>query len=243
MRRNPRVGVIIAAGGKGRRLGGGVPKQFRRMGGIPIIERTMRLFQEHPGVHEIVIVAPPRYRNKVVGIARRAKCSKVTRVVSGGAERQHSVWNGMNAFLAVPDILLVHDAVRPLVSVAIVTGVIQEAARHKAAVAAVRVKDTIKVEQPKGFVSSTLDRDRLRAVQTPQGFRVEVIREAHLRAKRSRYIGTDEASLVERFLGIPVRVVEGDYRNLKITTKEDLEMAEFLLQTGKMAKRVQQRRA
>ncbi|MBM2845512.1 MAG: ispD [Bacteroidetes bacterium] len=228
----PSVGVIIPAGGKGVRFGGRVPKQFHLLEGSPILRTTVTIFHSLKEVGEVVVVVPPA---NVVSVSRemaRAGLTKVTAVVPGGRERQDSVRNGLMSFKNRPDIVLVHDAVRPLVSPASIRQVIRSAQKGGAAVVGVRLKDTIKTEYPRGFYQRTLDRSNLWAVQTPQGFRYDVLLKAHQKANRDRFTGTDESSLVER-LGIAVRIVEGDERNFKITTRRDLELAKILMKRRK----------
>lgn len=222
-----RVGIVIPAAGRGRRFGAAHPKQFFRLNGQPILLKTLRIFHGIRAIKEIVVVAPAKYLKDVERLIRSSRLNKVTRIVAGGWERQHSVWNGLTSFTRPPDIVLVHDAVRPLVTRVIIEEVIRQSARHKAAAAGVRVKDTVKVEGRKGFYTKTLDRSRLWVVQTPQGFRFATLMNAHLMARKSRFLGTDEASLVER-LGIPVKIVEGSIRNIKITAKEDVPLAKWL---------------
>jgi 2-C-methyl-D-erythritol 4-phosphate cytidylyltransferase len=219
-----KVGVIIAAGGSGRRLGGSTPKQFLVLGTKTMLEISTRGFDSHPLVSEIVVVAPRKFVPRVSRIMRTARLGKVTCVVAGGATRQDSVWNGMNAMLPLPDIILVHDAARPFVTKTVITRVIMGARKHGAAVVGVRVKDTIKVEKPRGFYARTLDRNSLWAVQTPQGFGGTLLMRAHRAARTGRFVGTDEASLVER-LGRKVRIIEGNERNLKVTSPDDMEIA------------------
>ncbi len=221
------VGVVIAGGGKGARMGGNVPKQFLTLNRRPILLRSIDVFRTLRSVREIVVVVPAPHIDRVRRMIARASLGTVCRIVAGGKERQESVWNGMCGFLREPDILLVHDAVRPLVSARVVREVIREADRHGAAVVGVPVKDTIKVEESAGFYARTLNRANLWAVQTPQGFRSELLFRAHRAARKARYVGTDEASLIER-LGLPVRIVRGDYSNIKITTPEDMKMAALL---------------
>ena len=223
-----RVGVVIPAGGQGVRFGGKAPKQFLSLQGKTILHRSIALFESIRAVQEIVVVVPTRYVKKVRGMVNRSDFGKASRIVSGGPKRQDSVWNGLNAFSTRPDIVLVHDAVRPLVSRQVVEDVIRQAIRYRAAVVGVRIKDTVKVEGKKGFYTQTLDRENLWAVQTPQGFDYALLTRAHRAVRKARYVGTDEAALVER-LGIPVRIVPGDERNIKITTKKDLELAKLLL--------------
>lgn len=226
-RKTLRVGVVIPAGGRGRRMGSDVPKQFMLLAGKPVLYHSIRVFDIHPLVDEIVVVVPDNQVMVAERLVANARFKKVSHVVVGGAERQFSVRNGLLAFDEAPDIVLVHDAVRPLVSRDVITTIIDASRKYKAAVVGVPVKDTIKLESD-GFYRKTLDRSRLRAVQTPQGFRYEILMRAHLAAQRSAFLGTDESSLVER-LRIPVKVVPGDPKNIKITTKDDLKFAEFLL--------------
>jgi 2-C-methyl-D-erythritol 4-phosphate cytidylyltransferase len=224
----PRVGVVIAAGGRGKRLGSRVPKQFLPLDGIPILQRTVVLFASMRSVDEIVITSPKEYFSRVRRLLGLLGCRKILSIVPGGKERQDSVWNGINGFISKPDIVLVHDAVRPLVSRKTVNEVIASATSYGAAVVGVRVQDTIKVEGKKGFYARTLDRTSLWAVQTPQGFAFDLLMRAHKAARRSGYLGTDEASLVER-LNVPVRIVEGNRMNIKITAPIDLRLAEMLV--------------
>jgi len=218
------VAVIIPAGGSGKRLGGVLPKQFLLLGDTPILVASVRAFERLPEVREVVVVAPAAYVPRTTRLLTRARCRKVSCVIAGGRERQGSVRLGLEHLSAVPDILLVHDAVRPLVTVRVIRRVITAAKKYGAAVVGVPVKDTTKLEGKKGFATKTLPRHLLWAVQTPQGFLFSLFRHAHVRAAAAGVFGTDDASLVER-LGIPVRIVEGDQRNIKITTREDLALA------------------
>jgi 2-C-methyl-D-erythritol 4-phosphate cytidylyltransferase len=222
----PDVGVIIAGGGQGSRIGGKLPKQFLPLAGIPILARTVGLFERMGLVSSIVVVVPGAYVVRARNLLRRAGCKKVTAVVGGGESRQESVREGLHAFSSPPDIVLVHDAVRPFVRPATVTSVVEAVVRFGAAVVGVKVTDTIKVGNREGYYINTPDRSALWAVQTPQGFRYDLLAAAHRAAGKNRFIGTDEASLVER-LGVMVKIVEGDYGNIKITTREDLEVAKM----------------
>ena len=218
----PDVAVIIPAGGAGRRMGGSTPKQFLRVGGLPIIAVTVRAFERvaggaadhRRGASRAMLHGP-------TGMLRQAGCGKVTAVVEGGKERQDSVRTGLAMITGDPGVVLIHDAVRPFVSPKVIAAVIRDAARYGAAVVGVRVKDTIKREGEKGFYQDTLPRHLLWAVQTPQGFTRHLIEKAHAKALRDGFVGTDDAMLVER-MRLPVRIVEGDYGNAKITTREDL---------------------
>jgi 2-C-methyl-D-erythritol 4-phosphate cytidylyltransferase len=165
-------------------------------------------------------------------IVARFAFTKVKAVVAGGSERQASVRLGLEACLAADeDLILVHDGVRPLLTADCIDRLLPVAARFGACILAVPVKDTIK-EVAAGVVQGTPDRQRLWQVQTPQVFRLGLLRRAHRQAQRDGYLGTDDAALVER-LGEVVAVVEGDYRNIKITTTEDLLIAQAFLTAGR----------
>jgi 2-C-methyl-D-erythritol 4-phosphate cytidylyltransferase len=204
-----------------------LPKQLLLLRGKPILQRTIEVFESVDNVHEIVVVVPEDQTRRAEQLVTKAGLRKVSHVVVGGRERQHSVRNGLLSFDQEPDIVLVHDAVRPLVSVEIIKLIITQSEKHGAAVVGVRVKDTVKSEAG-GFYKKTLDRSKLWAVQTPQGFRYEILKRAHVAAQRSAFLGTDDASLVER-LRVPVKVVEGDYQNIKITTADDMKIAKVFL--------------
>lgn len=227
------VAVVIAAGGRGKRMGGTLPKQFLRLGGVPVLQRTVAAFHGIRAVRMIILVVPPVHVARTRSLVRRAGFTKVAGIVSGGKERQDSVWSGLEACRGRADLVLVHDAVRPLVERSLITAVIRAAGRYAAAVAAVRTKDTIKVEARRrpGYFSHTLPREGLWSVQTPQGFRFDILWRAHRKARREGFVGTDEASLVER-LGVHVRIVPGSERNIKITTPADRRLAESLLERG-----------
>jgi len=214
-------------------MGGRTPKQFLPLAGVPVIERTIGIFDAHPAVREIVVVVPRGSLRRAQALVRRSGFGKVACVVAGGAERQHSVLRGLEACAHTSDIVLVHDAVRPLVSRVVIDGVIRAAARYGAAVPALPVTDTIKTQTGAraGFLSGTLPRGELWSVQTPQGFRFTLLRDAHTKAARAGFAGTDDASLVER-LGIPIRIVPGSDANIKITTPGDRKLAESLLAEG-----------
>ena len=224
----PSVGVVIAAGGRGRRLGGTTPKQFLLLDGIPILQRTTELFASLRSVGEIVVTSPRDCLRRVERLLAGIACGKLVSIVPGGKERQDSVWRGLQGFLLRPDIVLVHDAVRPFVSRQTIEEVILAATKYGAAVTGVRIQDTVKMEGEKGYYSGTIDRSKLWAVQTPQGFAYDLLLRGHRKARSRGYVGTDEASLVER-LGIPVRIVEGDPMNIKITTPQDLRLAKMWL--------------
>jgi 2-C-methyl-D-erythritol 4-phosphate cytidylyltransferase len=218
------IAVIIPAGGAGKRMGGRLPKQFLRLRGEPILLRSVRAFERILAVRQIIIAVPREHLERTQRLVQAGKCRKVTAIVVGGRERQDSVRIALEWIIGTPAIVLVHDAVRPMVSRQVIDEVVAAAWRWGAAVVGVRVKDTIKTEGNPGFYGKTLPRHLLWAVQTPQGFKTHLIVQAHRSAHRAGYLGTDDAALVER-LRIPVRIVEGSPKNLKITTKDDFEVA------------------
>jgi len=240
----PEVGVILVAAGRGRRLGGSVPKQYRPLGGIPMLLRALRPFVSHPAVDHVVVVLPPGDSSAPPAWLADLLGPRLS-LVDGGAERSDSVAHGLAAVPGHCRIILVHDAARPFVERDTIDAVIAIARGGAGAVPATPVGDTLKEagEDPPGHapdpavppshpVSRTIPRDRLWAAQTPQGFPRGVLEEAHARARQEGLRGTDDAMLVER-LGVPVRLVAGSVRNFKVTSEADIEVAEALLQAGR----------
>ena len=213
------VGVVIPAGGIGRRLGHRTPKQLLRMGATTIVARTVAHFVRHPSVTEVVVVAPADYLVRTRRALAQIRTARV-RVVEGGAERQDSVRHGVRALSDGVRIIAVHDAVRPFLSRELIDRVVGAARAHGAAICALPIAETVKRVRD-GKVQTTIDRTGLWAVQTPQAFHASLLREAHEKAQRDGYVGTDEAMLVER-LGHAVAVVPGLRENIKITTPDDL---------------------
>ena len=218
-----RIAVVIPAGGIGTRMGGRVPKQFLTIGGGSILSATVRCFVGHPSVDLVVVAAPAAHLTRTRRLLRPLAASGRLSVVEGGAERQDSVWRGLQALPEAVEIVLVHDAVRPFVTRNLIEDVVRAAAETGAAICARPIAETVK-RVSEGHVQETVDRRGLWAVQTPQGFRAGLLREAHEKARRDGVVGTDDAMLVER-LGQPVRVVLGSGENIKITTPEDLRHA------------------
>ncbi len=212
------VAVLIPAGGVGARLARRTPKQFLRVGGEAILAATVRHFRRHPRLAAIVVAAPAAH----VVRARRLLGPGVT-VVSGGATRQESVRLALEAAPHGVRVVLVHDAVRPFITRGLVDAVLAAARADGAAICALPVAETVKRVRD-GVVEATVDRAGLWAVQTPQAFRAEILREAHDKARRDGVAATDDAMLVER-LGHRVRVVPGLPGNVKITTPDDLRRA------------------
>ncbi|OQA91100.1 MAG: Bifunctional enzyme IspD/IspF [Elusimicrobia bacterium ADurb.Bin231] len=211
-----KISAIIVAAGSGKRFGG--KKQFEVIEGKSIIELTAEKILTCGRIREIVLVLPDE------DVARfRRSCTKKLHIISGGATRQHSVYNGLKTLSADTDIVLVHDGVRPLVNRRIIADTIEGAIKFGAVVAGVRVKDTVKAVSPSGAVESTPDRNSLYLAQTPQAFRYSLIMDAYEKAFEDDYYSTDDSALVER-LGARVKIVPGDYKNIKITTKEDIAL-------------------
>ena len=215
-----RIAVVIPAGGLGTRFGARTPKQFMKIGRLPIVTVTVRHFARYPGVAAIVVAAPQshvqRTRRALAPLGRRVPLS----VVPGGGSRQDSVWLAIQAVPESAEIIVVHDAVRPLISERLIADVVNAAGEYGAAICALPVVETVKRVRD-AVVEATLDRSELWVVQTPQAFRADLLREAHEKARRDAVVGTDDAMLVER-LGHPVRVVRGLPENVKITTPDDL---------------------
>lgn len=220
--------VVVTAAGLSRRMGGG-NKLLMSLRGEPVLVHTLRVFQEFPGVEEIVVSAPPGQEEEYRRLAAAHGLDRVQRVVPGGAERQHSIFEALKSLKGAPeDPVAVHDGARPLLAPALLRRLLEALEGWDGAIPAVPVKDTIKrVDPSTGVVLETLTRAELVAVQTPQVFPLGVLVEAYRRAFGAGHLGTDDASLVE-WAGGRVRVVEGDYRNLKITTAEDLTLADSL---------------
>ena len=228
----PDVGVVIPAAGRGRRMGGRIPKQFLMLDGVPILLRSVDVFARRRDIRQVVLVVPGAHRRRVERMLRGYRHRSKVSIVAGARVRQESVRAGIEALEASVAIVLVHDAVRPLVRPEVVAEVIRCARRYGASLAGSPVRDTIKKEGRREFATETVPRERLWAVQTPQGFRRELLERAHRRARRDGFVGTDEASLVER-LHIPVRIVRSGPENVKITVPGDLRMAVFLLKSRK----------
>jgi 2-C-methyl-D-erythritol 4-phosphate cytidylyltransferase len=242
-----KVVVIIPAAGLGTRMapvtskGKGPSKQFTELGGTPILIHTIRKFAASPRVNEIVVALR---KDEMSGFQERLRgdstsgVSTKTRLVEGGEHRQHSVANALATVSAsADDVVLVHDAVRPFVTDEIVDEVIHGAEKFGAAIAGVPAVDTVKkVERTAdgALITATIPREHVVMAQTPQGFRYAVLKRAFDEAAADGFLGTDEASLVERS-GHEVAVVMGSPRNIKITTPGDMELAEFYLQKYKVS--------
>ncbi len=218
MYRDKTVTVIIAAAGSGSRMGGRLPKQYMETGGEVILRKTVNIFASCNIIDEIIVVADRAYMD----LCEEVLSGIEHRTVPGGRQRQDSVYEGLKC--TDTDIVLIHDGARPFVTQQIITEVTAAAAEYRAAVCAVRPKDTIRTEH------GTLNRDELYAVQTPQGFDTAAIKAAYEKAYAQGFYGTDDAGIAER-AGLDIRTVPGSYDNIKITTREDLPM-EIRVGTG-----------
>ena len=218
-------GAVIVAAGSATRMGG-IDKVMAELGGEPMIRRTVRAFQDCDAVSEIVVVTREDLIMPITSLC--SGMSKVTAVVAGGKSRQESVHLGLNVLSGKIRLAAIHDGARPLVSWQVIDRVIRAANTYGAAAPAIAVKDTIKVVQG-GVVKQTPDRASLCAVQTPQVFDFDLLRGALKKAEQDGAQVTDDCSAVER-MGMAVKIVEGDERNLKVTTPLDLKIAELLLE-------------
>jgi len=220
-----KVTAIILAAGRGERMKTErVGKQYLPLGGKPILVHTLLAFEECPSIEEIILAVKKEEIDYCqLSIVKRFGLRK-----AGGERRQDSVYNALKKVNKDCCIILVHDSVRPFITREMIRRTIEATRVHKAVVTAVPVTDTIKEGDGRGFVERTLDRDRLWSIQTPQGFESNLIKEAYSRACERNFSGTDDASLVEE-MGHSVKVIEGSHENIKITTPEDLIIAEAIL--------------
>lgn len=221
--------AIILAAGRGTRMNQNINKMFLPLKGKPLIAHTLEVFCSLDIIQGIVLVVSPgeedMMREKVLDVYPPKKPIKL---VCGGAERQHSVYNGLKDLPSDTQLVAIHDGARPLITPQVIERSFEVAKKWGAAVAGMPVKDTIKLVDPSGKVKDTPDRNYLWLVQTPQTFSYPLIMEAHDKATRDNFLATDDSSLVER-LGRDVYMIEGGYENLKITTPEDIAIAEGIL--------------
>ena len=213
------VSVIFPAAGQGKRMGLGFNKIFTELSGKPILIQTLLTFSHCDCVDELIIAVDINEMEIIRKVLSKIPKLKPYKIVAGGSERQYSVYNGLMAVDPASDIVLVHDAARPLISETVIQNVINEVMISGSAVCAVPVKDTTAEINEMGFIERVPDRNKLWAIQTPQGFKKEILIEAHKKA--------DEASLVRR-TSHAVKLVMGDYNNIKVTTPTDLVIAEML---------------
>lgn len=221
------ISAIILAGGKGKRMGAKISKQYIELKGKPILYYTIKRFSDYKDINRVILVLPKdeiEYCKKEV----LDKYSlKVDLIVEGGKERQDSVFNALDKLID-DEIVLIHDGARPFVSESIIEQGIKYANLYGAAAPGVMPKDTIKIKDQNGFSISTPDRNTLVAIQTPQVFKLDIIKECHRRIKEEKRVVTDDTMVVEAYNN-KVYLYEGDYTNIKVTTPEDLILAEKLI--------------
>ncbi len=221
--------AIIPAGGVGKRLGADVAKQYLFLSGLPVLAHTIRVFQKSAVISDIVLVVPREDLASVrKQIIEKYGLTKVVAIVAGGNERQDSVRNGLRAIAEKCDIVIVHDGVRPFVTEGMIAQVVAAAVDDGAAAIGVKAKDTIKETSDENIVTGTLPRHHLWQTQTPQAFQYDLLCRAYETAAEDHFYGTDDASLVER-IGAKVRMIAGSSENIKITTPEDLVLAQAFM--------------
>lgn len=223
------VAAVIPAAGCGARMGSEIPKQFLELGDVPLLVHVLRVFESSRMISEIVVVVP----EDAVTFCRDELLppyafSKISAVIAGGARRQDSVWNGLQAVDERTKIVVVHDAVRPFVTGAMIEEAVAGARTHGAAIAAIPLYDTVKRVAQDGMIETTLDRQRLWSAQTPQAFDAGLLRDAHRSSQEAGVEATDDAFLVEQ-TGHRVAIVNGSPDNIKITRPKDLVMGEAVL--------------
>jgi 2-C-methyl-D-erythritol 4-phosphate cytidylyltransferase len=229
-----KVTAIITSAGKGKRMGLTTPKHFLHLEGRPLLAYTLDAFEACPDVNQVfVVVRPGEEKYCLREIVDKYGFKKVLKIVIGGKRRQDSVYNGIKELDDDTDIVVVHDGVRPFVPPALISETVRLSIYVDGVVAALPLKDTIKEVNRDGIVMSTPDRELFWCAQTPQTFKKRILEDAFNSACNDDFFGTDDASFVER-MGGKVRVVEGSYENIKITTKEDLLFAEFILMSRRM---------
>ncbi|MCM8757432.1 MAG: 2-C-methyl-D-erythritol 4-phosphate cytidylyltransferase [Candidatus Omnitrophica bacterium] len=225
------VGVVLVGGGKGRRLGQNIPKAIVSVNGQRLFLFSLRSFSQIPAVREIVLVLPRRWVK--AGRKWTTSWKRVKKVVAGGKERHQSVWKGIQQLSSECEIVLIHDVARPLVSKELIHRVIKGTRKYGACIPALPITDTVK--QVEGSrVKMTLDREKLVAVQTPQGFIRQILEKAYRLAFQRNWFGQDDAFLVEQ-LSVPVSIIPGEEKNIKVTHPQDLALIKLLL-PGKKAK-------
>lgn len=219
-----RITALIVAGGKGARMGAGMNKVFLKLGSKEILARTAEAFEVNPRINEIVVVTGKSDIKTASDIL--SGISKLSAVVEGGAERQQSVYNGL--MVLGGDIVLIHDGARSLIGQDEIDRVIDDCQNFGAAALGVPCKDTLKSASDDGFISGTVDRDKTYQIQTPQAFKTDIIKDLHKKAASDGLTVTDDCAIAEHY-GIKVKITEGSYDNIKLTTPEDIAVGEMIL--------------
>lgn len=222
--------AIVLAAGQGKRMGTSIQKQYLHISGKPVLYYALQTFQDSEMIDDIILVVGEGQQEYCrTEILDKYGMDKVKKIVQGGAERYHSVWNGLQE--VQEGYVFIHDGARPFVNEEIITRAYEAVVENQACVVAMPVKDTIKIADTEGFAKETPNRAYIWQVQTPQVFAVDVVKKAYaLLMEETQIQVTDDAMVVEQMLGIRVKLVEGSYENIKITTPEDLKIAECFLQ-------------
>lgn len=228
--------AIVLAGGSGSRMKSTVKKQYLLIEGMPVLCYSLSVFQNSGLIDEIVLVCGKGEIDQCrMDIVEKYGYTKVHHIVEGGKERYHSVYEGLKA-AGTCDYILIHDGARPFIDESMIERIMKELPDCRASVVGVPVKDTIKMSGPDGYVEQTLPRERLWSIQTPQSFEYALIKKAYDQLAKKEPVDvkiTDDAMVAEYYAHIPVKLIEGSYENIKITTPEDLLLAEMILRKQK----------
>ena len=224
------VSAVIVAAGKGIRMKDSVQKQYLPLAGRPVLSHTLAVFDGCNLISKIFLVVSQKdfdyCRNNILRMLK-----KEIKLVAGGKERQDSVYNGLIAVGENNGIVIIHDGVRPFANKEMIESCVRGAIKHGACIIGVPVQDTLKRISRSGDIEKTIERNNIWLAQTPQAFQYEILRKAHENARLKGHAGTDDAFLVEQ-MGTPVKIIKGNKNNIKITTREDLRLAEAILQAG-----------
>lgn len=226
------VTAVFPAAGQGRRMQTGINKIFLRLSDKPILIHTLLAFSRCSEIDNLIISVASDEVRTVERLLKTVPHLKPYKVIVGGSERQYSIANALKVIDEMTDIVLVHDAARPLISTEVISRTVASAREHGSGVVAVRATNTIKIAGDDMIIQSTPDRDHVWSIQTPQGFTKDIIMRAYAKAEAENYLGTDDSCLVERLDDVDVHLVEGDFSNIKITTPEDMIIAEAFLREG-----------
>lgn len=222
--------AVILAAGRGERFKSSVPKQLVLLRGKPMILYSLEIFQNHSGIDNICLVVSQETIPVAEKIIKERKLTKVSQIIKGGETRQESSRAGVYAVADRSSVILVHDAARPLVSEVMISKILKELNHHPAVIPAIYVSDTI-VEEEKGLAQKYLEREQLRRIQTPQGFRAEILLKAHQLAEKDGFKeAPDDSFLIFKYLKVKAKLIEGEVSNIKITFPSDLQLAEFFLE-------------
>jgi len=239
MYRDNRIAVILTAAGLGMRMGSDIPKQYLKIGNEMVLEKSLEVFEKHPFIDDIFLVVSKNYMDFCyTTFGKNGKHQKLMGIISGGDNRQESVYNGLKVIdraisdsnISTPDYIVIHDGVRPFVSACELDRLIESVVTQGAASLAVPPKDSV-VRAENMFIKENLNRNELYLIQTPQAFQFQMILAAHRNARSEGYTGTDDTVLVRR-MGNNVALVEGSYENIKITTNDDMKSAGEIIKGG-----------